>query len=501
MFKRKKTEATKTQKDAKKKKPVKRRTRAMLSAYSIILILIIILGIISHVLPEAQFDSNGDLINGSGVVGASLSQVLMSPILGFTKAIDIAIFIMVLGGLLAVVNKTKALSTGIQVLVHKMRGKELWLIPILMFLFSILGSTYGFLEESIGFYFLLAATMYAAGMDPLVGAATILLGSGVGVIGSTVNPFATGLVLSSLPEGVSANKGVVMLIALVLWIASYIIATAFVMWYAKKVMRDKGSTFLSLREQEVAKKTYDKFTHEDPNKKPTLTTKQKITLALFGLSFVVMIVAFIPWHDFGITFFDSFTGWLTGSAFGEWKFYQSALWFLIMAIIIAIINRFKEHQFVDTFVRGASEMIGVILVVAVARGVSIIMADTHLDNFIVYNAANWLATLPELAFVPLNYLLHIGLSFLVPSSSGLAVVSAPITTPMAAQLGYSVEVASMTIVSANGLVNLFTPTCGAIMGGLALAKIEYGTWFRWVLKIVAVLLVVNIAILCLFTLF
>ena len=476
----------------------KKKSKFMLSAFSIILILIFGLCILSHLLPDAQFVGE-EIVNGSGTVGASLSDILMSPILGFEDAIDVCIFIMMLGGLLAVINKTGALETGIKVLVQKLKGKEIYLIPILMFIFSICGTTYGMLEETVGFYVLLAATMMAAGMDPLVGSAVILLGAGSGCLGSTINPFATGVALSSLPEGIQANQGIVLLIAVFLWLSTLVISILFVVNYAKKVQKDKGSTFLSLREQKAAERKFGNF--EDKEKKEVhLSGKQKVTLILFGLTFLVMIIGFVPWGEFGITFFDSFTGWLTGSSLGNWWFYEAALWFLIMSIIIAIINKFGEKGFVDTYVDGADDMIGVILVIAVARGASVLMSVTHLDNYIIYNAAEFLSRLPEIVFVPLNYLLHVILSILVPSSSGLATLSTPIIGPLAAQLGYSVEVTVMTLVAANGLVNLITPTCGAIMGGLALAKVEYATWFKWAFKIVVTIALANIFVLGLFTL-
>lgn len=526
----------------------KKKNRTMLSSYTIIILLIIGLAILSWVLPDAKyqtetldgracveqfkeddssltscvFDSENlsaedcaakmsedeDAIpsscttevleNGSGTVGATLSQVLKAPILGFENAIDVAIFIMILGGFLKIIDKTKALETGIKVLVQKLHGRELWLIPILMLIFSICGTTYGMLEETVGFYVLLAATMFAAGMDPLVGSAVILLGAGSGVLGSTINPFATGVALSSLPSGVAANQGLVIFIAVVLWLTTYAISTLFVLAYAKKVKKDKGSTILSLREQQKAEKTFGKFA-EASKEKAHLTGKQKVTLWLFALTFVIMIIGFIPWGEFNITFFNSFTGWLTGEALGDWWFYEAALWFFIMSLIISFINGYGEKDFVDTFVDGADDMIGVILVIAVARGASVLMSQTFLDNFIIYNASDFLSKLPEILFVPLNYVLHIVLSILVPSSSGMATLSTPIIAPLTANLGYSTEVSIMTIVSANGLVNLISPTCGAIMGGLALAKIEYSTWFKWAFKVVLTIALVNILVLVLFS--
>ena len=437
--------------------------------------------------------------DGSGVVGAELWQVLISPILGFENAIDVCIFVMVLGGFLAVVARTKALETGIKKLVEKLHGKEYLLILLLMLIFSVFGTTYGFLEESVGFYVLIAATMFAAGMDPLVGVATILLGAGSGVLGSTINPFATGVAISAMKDaGIEYNQGTVILIAVVLWLTTLAISAFFTVRYAKKVQRDKGSTFLSLREQAAAQKKYGKYM-ESKDEIVKLTGKQIATLVVFAITFIVMIVGFIPWGEFGVTFFDSWTGWLTGASLGNWWFYEAALWFLLMSIVIAIINREGEHGFVDAFVDGADDMVGVVLVIAVARGASVLMAETSLDNFIVVNAASALASLPEMLFVPLNYLLHIVLSVLVPSSSGLATLSTPIIAPVAAQLGYSTNVAAMTIVAANGLVNLITPTCGAIMGGLALAKVDYSTWFKWGIRVVACIAIVNIVVLCLFS--
>ena len=472
-----------------------KRRKTILSAFSIILILIFLLGILSHLLPNASFVGE-EIVNGSGTVGAKLSDILLSPILGFADAVDVSIFILILGGFLGVLTKTGSLETGIKVLVKKLKGNELILIPILMLIFSIGGTTYGMLEETVGFYVLIAACMVAAGMDTIVGSAVVLLGAGSGVLGSTINPFAVGAAISSLPDGIKVNQGYVIFIGFLLWITTLLISIFFVMRYAKKVKQDKGSTFLSLREQKNMEKKFKEEIEIEHNKKEVkLTTRQKITLVLLMFTFIVMIIGFIPWGEFNITFFDKFTGWLTGSSLGNWWFYEAALWFLVMTIIIALVNKMKEKDIVDTFIDGANDMIGVILIIAVARGASVLMQTTYLDNYIIYNASNLLKNLPEFLFVPLNYLLHIVLSILVPSSSGLAALSTPIVAPLATNLGYSGEVAIMTLVSANGLVNLITPTCGAIMGGLALAKVEYTTWFKWALKIVITIALVNIIIL------
>ncbi len=470
----------------------KKKRATTLSAFTIILIIILILGVITHLLPVANFVED-KIVDGSGVVGATLSQTLMAPILGFADAIDICVFVLVLGGFLKIINYTKSIETGIQVLIKKLHGKELMLIPILMFLFSIGGTTYGMLEETVGFYALLAAIMVASGMDTIVSSAIVLLGAGSGVLGSTVNPFAVGVAVSALPEGTSVNQGIIIGLGVVLWLTSLLISIIFVMNYARKVIKKKGSTFLSLQEQKDMEATYG--TKTGKKIEATLSGSQKLTLVLFALTFIVMIVGFIPWEDFGVTFFADHTGWLTGLPLGQWYFNEATLWFLLMSIVIAIVNKMREHEIVDVFLDGADDMVGVILIIAVARGASVLMKATYLDNYIIVNAARALENVPAVVFAPLNYLLHTGLSVLVPSSSGLATLSTPIMGPLAQKVGFSVEATVMEMVAANGSVNLFTPTCGAIMGGLALAKVDYTTWLRWVLKVIITIAICNMIIL------
>ena len=470
---------------ANKKKSSKVKSR--ITAFTIIFCIIIALGIISWLLPDAEF-IDSTIVDGSGVVAASLSDILMAPILGFEDAVDVSIFILVLGGLLAIVTKTGALEQGIKVLVKKLKGNELLLIPVLMFIFSVGGTTYGMLEETVGFYALLAFTMVAAGMDTVVASATVLLGAGSGVLGSTINPFATGAAIAALPEGVEVNQGIIIFLGVVLWLVSYAISVYFVMTYAAKVKKNKGSTILSLQEQKAMEETY---ADKDANKiEAKLSKKQIVTLILFLLTFVIMIIGFIPWADLGIEAFSAEGNWssfLTGSGFGSWWFYDAATLFFIMAIIIGIINGFKENEIVNTFIDGAKDILSVVLIIAVARGASVLMKTTYLDNYIIVNAANALQNMPEFIFTPLNFLLHIFLSVLVPSSSGLASLSTPIMGGLSNALSYSNEVTVMTMVAANGLVNLITPTCGAIMGGLALAKVEYSTWVKWAGKIVVII--------------
>lgn len=475
--------------EAKKKKEKKQ-----LSSFSILFIIIIVLAIITQFLAGQPFTPTvtdaGDTV--SSVVGASLSDVVMAPFHGFQDALDICVFILVLGGFLNIVTQTGALEAGIQKLVERLKGRELLIIVILMILFSIGGSTYGMAEETIPFYTLLAATMVAAGFDTIVSAATVMLGAGAGVIGSTVNPFATGVAMDALKGiNIDPNAGKIMMIGFVLWIITLIFCIYLVTSYAKKVQKDKGSTILSLQEQ---KDMEEAFASEDA-KQVEFTKKHKTILYVFALTFIIMIISLIPWESFDVTIFEGWTAFLTGESFGNWYFGDLAMWFFIMSIVISLINRFSETEIIDHFLDGAKDILSVVMIIVVARGVSVLMAETHLDLFILDRSAGALGSLSPILFVIGAYFLYIALSFLIPSTSGLAYVSMPVMGALTQSVGLSADVMVMIFVAGCGLVNLITPTSGVVMGGLQMSKVNYSTWTKFMMKPLVVIGVMNLIIL------
>ena len=475
-----------------------KKKRGMPSSFTILLALLAIVAVITVIVSGAS---------GGAVTAARLSDFCTAPILGFADALPVCLFVMILGGFLGMMTETGALDNGIAVLVQKLKGNEIMLIPVLMLIFSLGGTTYGMCEETVPFYALLAATMMAAGFDPMVGAATVLLGAGCGCLGSTVNPFAVGAAVDALTGvGIQVNQTIIIGLGAVLWIVTTVMSIAFVMSYAKKVKADKGSTILSMRELKDAEEAHGKAASE-VNKEVKLTGRQKGVLIAFAFTFVVMIVGFIPLADLnkGVAdFFDAgavydadgnavVQGWsalITGLPIGQWYFNEASTWFFLMAILIGIIGGLSEKQIVNTFIAGAADMMSVVLVIALARGISVLMANTGLDKYVLNAAANALAGLSGVIFAPMSFLVYFGLSFLIPSTSGMATVSMPIMGPLAVKLGFSPEVMVMIFSAAIGVVNLFTPTSGAIMGGLALAKIEWTTWLKFALKLIVALSVV-----------
>lgn len=480
-----------------------KKKRGMPSSFTILLALLAIVAVITVIVSGTS---------GGAVTAARLSDFCTAPIKGFADALPVCLFVMILGGFLGMMTETGALDNGIAVLVQKLKGNEIMLIPVLMLIFSLGGTTYGMCEETVPFYALLAATMMAAGFDPMVGAATVLLGAGCGCLGSTVNPFAVGAAVDALTGvGIEVNQSIIIGLGAVLWIVTTAMSIFFVMSYAKKVKADKGSTILSMQELKEAEEAHGKAASE-VHKEVKLTGRQKGVLIAFAFTFVVMIVGFIPLADLNegvANFFDAgavydadgnavVQGWsalITGLPIGQWYFDEASTWFFLMAVLIGIIGGLSEKQIVNTFITGAADMMSVVLVIALARGISVLMANTGLDVFVLDAAANALAGLSGVIFAPMSFLVYFGLSFLIPSTSGMATVSMPIMGPLAVKLGFSPEVMVMIFSAAIGVVNLFTPTSGAIMGGLALAKIEWTTWLKFALKLIVALSVVCAVIL------
>lgn len=479
-----------------------KKKRGMPSSFTILLLLLAIVAVITVVISGTS---------GGAVTAARPSDFFTAPVKGFADALPVCLFVMILGGFLGMMTETGALDNGIAVLVKKLHGREIMLVPVLMIIFSLGGTTYGMCEETVPFYALLAATMMAAGFDPLVGAATVLLGAGCGCLGSTVNPFAVGAAVDALTGvGIEVNQTIIIGLGLVLWAVTTLISIAFVMNYAKKVKADKGSTILSMQELKDAEEAHGAAAAE-VTKDVKLTGRQKAVLGIFTFTFAVMIVGFIPLADLnaGVAgFFDNgvydaegnvitqaWSAVITGLPIGQWYFDEASTWFFVMAIVIGIVGGLSEKKIVDTFITGAADMMSVVLIIALARGISVLMAATGLDVYVLDAAANALAGLSGVIFAPMSFLVYFGLSFLIPSTSGMATVSMPIMGPLAAELGFAPEVMVMIFSAAIGVVNLFTPTSGAIMGGLALAKVEWTTWLKFALKLIVVLTIVCAVIL------
>jgi uncharacterized ion transporter superfamily protein YfcC len=479
----------------------KKRGFALPSAYTILFALIVVAAIATWVVPAGTYDLDADGAPLPGTyheVEAHPSRILVdsitAPINGLYGiedetgninyynsgslfgAIDVALFILVIGGFLGVTMKTGAIQAGIGVLVQRLRGKERWMIPALMVVFAIGGTTYGMAEESLAFYALVITVLIAAGYDALTGAAVVLLGCGIGTLGSTINPFATGI--ASGFAGVSISDGLVA--RLVILVIGLGMGVFFVLRYADRVRGDPSrSVVFDLKEENEAR-----FRSETEDGVIALTGRHKAILAIFGLAFALMMYGVIPWDDLGVPFP---TLW--------WWFPEMTGSFLLFAIVIGLVARMGEGAFTDTFVDGARDLLGVALIIGVARGITVIMNNGEITDTVLHWAELALGDVGETAFAIVMFLLFLPLSFLIPSSSGLATVAMPIMAPLAGFVDVPAELVVTAYQSASGLMNLFIPTSAVVMGGLAIARVPYDRYLRWVWPLLAGLAALTVVVL------
>jgi uncharacterized ion transporter superfamily protein YfcC len=254
------------------------------------------------------------------------------------------------------------------------------------------------------------------------------------------------------------------------------IGIVFVTRYAEKVKKDPTKSLVYDQKEANERRFLQNMGNETMLE---LNGRRKAILVLFALAFLIMIFSVIPWEDLGMPI--PTWGWW----FGEF----SAL-FLGFAILIGIVGRLGEANISETFINGSRDMLGVALVIGLARGISVIMTNGLIIDTVLYWAEGAVSGLGGVAFINLMATLYLPLGFLIPSSSGLATVSMPIMAPLADTTGIDRSLIVTAYQSASGLLNLVNPTFAVVMGGLALGRVRYDKWLRFTLPLLVVLLIV-----------
>ena len=460
------------------------------SAFTILFGLIVVVAVLTWIIPAGQYARVASEALGKDVPVAGsyaptdanpqdIFDVILAPIAGFydpvaytANAIDVSLFVLIIGGFIGTVTATGAIDAGIARAMTGLKGREIWMIPFLMALFALGGTTYGMAEETLAFYLVLIPVMIAAGYDAVVPVAVIMLGAGVGVLGSTINAFST--VIASDAAGVTFADGLIL--RLVILGLCWLVTVVFVMRYAAKVKADPSKSLVY--DKKAANEAH--FLKETKAEAASFTGLHKIVLILFAATFAVMI-------------------W--GVSMGGWWMAEMSGLFLIAAIIIGIVGRLGEARLVEAFVNGARDLLGVALIIGLARGIVVIMDAGHITDTILHYAEVGVSGLPRTAFILVVYWIEVGLSFFVPSTSGLAVLSMPILAPVADFAGVKRELVVTAFATGSGMVNLITPTSAVVMGGLAIGRVPYERWLRFIWPLLAVLTVIIMAALAVGTQF
>lgn len=398
-------------------------------------------------------------------------------------AAQIFLFVLAIGAFISVTMKTGAIQTGIGRLALRFRHSPAVLIIVLMTVFALAGTTEGMAEESLGFFVLMIPLALALGFDRMTGAAIVFLGCGAGVLASTVNPFATGV--ASDAAGISVGDGIGLRV--VMWFVIVGAAIAYVLRYAHRVRRDSSHSVLGAEGMTGAGL---KMADEAAGEVEPLTGRQKFLLVLFASAFVIMIYGFVPWGDIWDTVFGANFPLPTFTSF---YFAQATVLFIVMAVVIGLVAKLGEEGTVTTIISGASDFLGAALIIVLARAVTVVMKNAQITDTILHWTESTVTGTSSGVFAGLALILNLPIAFLVPSSSGHAALVMPILAPLADFAGVSRSIAVTAYQSASGLVNLITPTSAVIMGGLALSRIGFNKYLRFVLPFLGIALALSLA--------
>ena len=423
------------------------------------------------IIPLEKF-TNGDIYKAINIPNTykkldaqpqGLVAFLKSPIKGIIDAADIIFLVLIIGGLIGIMNHTGAFDAGIAWLVNELKGHEYILIILVTTLVAAGGTTFGFAEETIAFFPILIPVFLAAKYDALVPIACIFLGSSIGTMCSTINPFST--IIASDAAGINWTTGwqsrVFMLAA------TLIITLIFIMRYANRVKNDPTKSIIYNQ-----KAIIEKLFHKVNTNTVVFNWRLRLALLVFTTCFIVMIV--------GVSMLD-------------WWFLEMTTTFLVGAIGIGFITKINEGVFIDVFIKGAGDLLGVAVIIGIARGVTVIMADGLISDTMLYYASDLTTGMNKGLFASVMTLTYSGLSFFIPSSSGMAVLTMPIMAPLADTVGVGRELVVNAYQYGMGLLYLISPT-GLILPSLAIAKVGYDKWLKFVMPLFIILVIFTLIV-------
>ncbi|MCK8672270.1 YfcC family protein [Rhodococcus sp. HM1] len=424
---------------------------------------------------------------------------IQDPISGFVDpdnlgrlfgSVGVVLFIMALGAFISVSFATRSLEVAVSGLGARLGDRGWLLIAVIMTLFSLLGSTMGFSVETFGFYALIVPLMLALGYDRMVAAATIIVGALTGTMASTVNPFSIGV--ASGEAGVSIGDGIVLRV--LLWVVLTAVAVVFVVRYARRVQRDPSRSLVGFDSETDSVTDIDPGAAEnEPPPDEKLSGVQKSVLAITVFTFGLMIFAVIPWSaifgaDPGPAEYEQYHETATDPYWFElnWWFPELAMLFVFAALLVGLVARMGEKKTVSLITQGAGDMVGPAIVIMLARGVSVILNNTETLDTVLNAMEQLVSGASSAVFAILVTVVNVPLAFLIPSSSGHATLAMPLLAPLGDFAGVGRDLVITAFQMGHGLMLLVAPTNVVVVGGLAMAKVGYDRYLRFLWPLLAI---------------
>lgn len=452
--------------------------------YAIIFALMVIFAVLTWIVPSGSYqrqEVNGREVTVAGTYEQSektyideetgdevdlrqgVFDVLQAPTRGIQEAIEVVAFILIVGGSFQVISKTGAITSGMGRVVRRFKNKDILIIPIAMVLFALGGTSFGMAEETLPFFAIFMPIMMAMGFDSMTAFMVVFVGARTGYIASTINPFNV-----LIAQGILGIQGNPQLwLRMIAWVVLTSVAITWVVLYARRVKKNPESSITF--EDDIAKKV--EFAADESALDAEFTGRQKGVLAVFIAGMCLII-------------------W--GLVTQGWYMNEISAVFLAMGLLAGVIAGFSQDVIAQEFVAGIADFAFSAIVVGLARGILVIASDGMIIDTILNALATGLGGIPAVLFTTLLYAVENLLAILVPSSSGLAALTAPIFGPLTELMGLNPEAAVWALSMGSATMSLICPTSAILVAGLGVCKIKLGQWWKTVWKFFLVVSLINI---------
>lgn len=452
--------------------------------YAIIFALMVIFAVLTWIVPSGSYqrqEVNGREVTVAGTYEQSektyideetgdevdlrqgVFDVLQAPTRGIQEAIEVVAFILIVGGSFQVITKTGAITSGMGRVVRRFKNKDILIIPIAMVLFALGGTSFGMAEETLPFFAIFMPIMMAMGFDSMTAFMVVFVGARTGYIASTINPFNV-----LIAQGILGIQGNPQLwLRMIAWVVLTAVAITWVVLYARRVKKNPESSITF--EDDIAKKV--EFAADEAALDAEFTGRQKGVLAVFIAGMCLII-------------------W--GLVTQGWYMNEISAVFLAMGLLAGVIAGFSQDVIAQEFVAGIADFAFSAIVVGLARGILVIASDGMIIDTILNALATGLGGIPAVLFTTLLYAVENLLAILVPSSSGLAALTAPIFGPLTELMGLNPEAAVWALSMGSATMSLICPTSAILVAGLGVCKIKLGQWWKTVWKFFLVVSLINI---------
>lgn len=392
---------------------------------------------------------------------------------GMVETADIIFFVLIVGGTYGIITYSGAMEALVVVMARRLGNQEKWLVPLMMLFFGVCGSLMAMAEETLPYLALLIPVALALGFDVITGAAIVLVGAQIGFSTALINPFTIGVAqkIAELPlfSGMSFRIG--------LFVVLYIVSVTFVYRYAMKVKRDPSKGFFvensfgkEMNHSHFATSTLQAAKNQKGEDPKIFLLKHKLVLLSFMLTLGTIAFGVIK------------QGWFIS---------EIATIFLCLALVSGLICRMSGNEFVTCFMRGAADLLEGALIIGMARAILLVLTEGQVMDTILFYSAQAIQQVPSSLTATGMFILQCLLNVIVPSGSGQAALTMPIMTPLADLVGITRQTAVLAFQLGDGFTNIVTPTSGYFMAGLALAKIPWIRWFKWIMPLIGLQIVVG----------